>query len=157
RPDNPPTWQPGMPLRFKSDPKAYTWKDAVMGDSHAGAEAVDDFILMKSDGYPTYNFAHIIDDVEMQISHIMHGTEFVSSMPNYLNLYEALEITPPVIAHLPTILREDGRKKLGKRDGAKDLLEYRKEGYLPEAMMNFLASMGWNDGTEQELFTRDEL
>lgn len=153
----PPKWDVGMPLRFKSEPKAYAWHDAVMGDLHAGPEAVDDFILMKSDGYPTYNFAHIIDDADMHITHIMRGQEFIAGMPNYLNLYEALEIAPPVLAHLPHILRPDGRKKLGKRDGAKDLLDYAKDGYLPEAMVNFLASLGWNDGTEQEIFSIEEL
>lgn len=157
RPENPPKWEPGMPLRFKSEPKAYDWHDEVMGNIHTGPEVVDDFILVKADGYPTYNFAHIIDDVDMKITHIMRGQEFVSSVPNYLNLYEALGIKPPVMAHLPQILRPDGTKKLGKRDGAKDILDYAKEGYLPEAMLNFLASLGWNDGTEQEIFSRGEL
>ena len=157
RPVKTPEWKPGLPLRFKSDPKPYQWNDAVMGDSHAGAEAVDDFILIKSDGYPTYNFAHIVDDADMGITHVMRGQEFVANVPNYLNLYEALEIERPTLAHLPQILRPDGRKKLGKRDGAKDILDYAKEGYLPDAMLNFLASLGWNDGTEQELFSRDEL
>ncbi len=157
RPENPPQWKQGMALRFKSEPKAYTWHDAVMGDIHTGPEVVDDIIIVKSDGLPTYNFAHILDDVDMEITHIMRGQEFISSMPNYLNLYEALGVEPPIVAHLPLILGPDGRKKLGKRDGAKDLLDYAKDGYLPEAMVNFLASMGWNDGTEQELFTREEL
>jgi glutamyl-tRNA synthetase len=157
RPEHPPKWEPGMPLRFKSKPTAYSWHDEVMGDIHTGPEVVDDFIIVKADGYPTYNFAHIIDDVDMRITHIMRGQEFVSSVPNYLNLYEALGITPPVMAHLPQILRPDGTKKLGKRDGAKDILDYAKDGYLPEAMLNFLASLGWNDGTEQEIFSKDEL
>lgn len=157
RPESPPTWEPGMPLRFKSEPKAYDWHDEVMGDIHTGPEVVDDFIIVKADGYPTYNFAHIIDDVDMEITHIMRGQEFVSSVPNYLNLYDALGVKPPIMAHLPQILGPDGRKKLGKRDGAKDILDYAKEGYLPEAMLNFLASLGWNDGTEQEIFSKEEL
>jgi glutamyl-tRNA synthetase len=157
RPENPPTWELGMPLRFKSTPKAYTWQDAVMGELSAGEDAVDDFILLKSDGLPTYNFAHIVDDAEMEITHVIRGIEYISSMPKYLNLYEALELTPPVLAHVPHIMNEQGNKKLSKRDGAKSILDYRSEGYLPEAMLNFLASMGWNDGTEQEVFTRDEL
>jgi glutamyl/glutaminyl-tRNA synthetase len=78
-------------------------------------------------------------------------------MPNYLNLYEALNLTPPVFATVPHILNETGNKKLGKRDGAKDVLEYLKEGFLPEALVNFIASLGWNDGTEQEVFSLDEL
>lgn len=157
RPENPPDWDGTTPLRFKSEPKDYQWHDAVMGDLHAGAEAIDDFILVKSDGYPTYNFAHIIDDLLMQCTHVIRAQEFISSVPNYLNLYEALEIDRPILATLPPILGPDGKKKLSKRDGAKDLLDYAKEGYLPEAMLNFLASMGWNDGTEQELFSREEL
>lgn len=157
RPENPPTWEPGMPLRFLSEPKVYTWQDAVMGELSAGEEAVDDFILLKSDGLPTYNFAHVVDDAEMEITHVIRGLEYISSQPKYLNLYEALEITPPVLAHVPHIMNEQGNKKLGKRDGAKSILDYRDEGYLPEAILNFLASMGWNDGTEQEIFTHDEL
>jgi glutamyl-tRNA synthetase len=157
RPENPPVWDGTKPLRFKSDPKAYQWKDAVMGDLHAGAEAIDDFILIKSDGFPTYNFAHIIDDHEMQVSHVIRGQEFISSVPNYLNLYEALEFERPVLATMPHILGPDGRKKLSKRDGAKDVLDYFADGYLVEAVVNFIASLGWNDGTEQEIFTREEL
>ncbi|HVX58330.1 MAG TPA: glutamate--tRNA ligase family protein, partial [Candidatus Saccharimonadales bacterium] len=109
------------------------------------------------DGYPTYNFAHIIDDAEMEISHVIRGQEFLASVPNYLNLYEALGIKQPVLATMPHILGPDGNKKLSKRDGAKDVLDYIREGYLPDAMVNFIASLGWNDGTEQEIFSRDEL
>ncbi len=157
RPENPPVWDGSMPLRFKSDPKAYEWHDEVMGDLHAGAEVIDDFILIKSDGYPTYNFAHIVDDAEMKITHVIRGQEFISSTPNYLNLYEALSVEKPIYATMPHILNEQGNKKLGKRDGARDVLSYTDEGYLPETMLSFIASLGWNDGTEQEVFTRDEL
>ena len=158
RPSNPPKWDGTQPLRFKSDPKDYTWEDAIMGELSAGADAIDDFVLMKSDGYPTYNFAHIVDDHEMKITHVIRGQEYVSSIPNYLNLYEAFDINPPVLAHMPHILNETGNKKLGKRDGAKDAMEYLdKEGILVEALDNFLASMGWNDGTEQEIFSMKEL
>ena len=157
RPENPPKWEIGMPLRFLSEPKAYQWHDAVMGDLSAGEEAVDDFILLKSDGLPTYNFAHIVDDEEMQITHIIRGSEYIASVPKYMNLREALGIGVPVLAHVPHIMAADGKRKLSKRDGAKSILDYRDEGYLPEAMLNFLASMGWNDGTEQEIFTKEEL
>jgi glutamyl-tRNA synthetase len=157
RPDNPPAWDGSTPLRFKSEPKAYQWHDEVMGDLSTGPEVIDDFILIKSDSYPTYNFAHIIDDLEMEISHIIRGQEFISSLPNYLNLYEALSIKPPVLATMPHITGPGGNKKLSKRDGAKDILDYVREGFLPEAMRNFIASMGWNDGTEQEIFTTEEL
>lgn len=157
RPENPPTWDGTTPLRFKSDPKSYEWPDAVMGDLHAGAEAIDDFILVKSDGFPTYNFAHIVDDHEMAITHVIRGQEFIASVPNYLNLYEALGFERPVLATMPHILNEQGNKKLSKRDGAKDVLDYLRDGYLVEAMINFIASLGWNDGTTQEIFSREEL
>jgi glutamyl-tRNA synthetase len=157
RPQNPPTWDGSQPLRLKSDPKEYSWHDEVMGDLNTGPEVIDDIILIKSDGYPTYNFAHIIDDAEMGISHIIRGQEFIASVPNYLNIYEALEITPPVMATMPHILGPDGKKKLSKRDGAKDVLDYIKAGYLPDALVSFIATLGWNDGSAQEIFSREEL
>jgi len=158
RPENPPEWDGTQPLRFKvTAPKRYTWNDPVMGELSAGPEALDDFILIKADGYPTYNFAHIIDDFEMGVTHVIRGLEYISSTPKYLSLYEALEITPPTLVCLPHIMAPDGRKKLGKRDGAKSVTDYRTDGILPEAMLNFLASMGWNDGTEQEIFSKQEL
>lgn len=158
RPENPPEWKIGMPLRFKTpEIKRYTWHDAVMGELSAGPEALDDFILIKADGLPTYNFAHIVDDFEMKVTHVIRGSEYVASTPKYLSLYEALKIEPPILAHLPHILAPEGNKKLGKRDGAKSVSEYRADGILPEAMLNFLAQLGWNDGTEQEIFTKEEL
>ena len=157
RPENPPAWDGTTPLRFKSMPQDYQWHDEVMGDLHAGKEVVDDFILMKSDGYPTYNFAHIVDDAEMKITHVIRGQEFISSTPNYLNLYEALGVKKPLFATMPHIMNDQGNKKLGKRDGARDVLSYIDEGYLPETMLSFIATLGWNDGTEQEVFTKDEL
>lgn len=157
RPENPPAWDGTQPLRFKAEPKSYTYHDEVMGDITTSPEVVDDFILIKSDGYPTYNFAHIIDDAEMEITHVIRGQEFISSMPNYLALYEALGLVRPIFAHMPHIMNEQGNKKLGKRDGAKDVLDYIRDGYLPETMMSFIATMGWNDGTEQEVFTKAEL
>ncbi len=157
RPENPPTWDGTQPLRFKSEPKNYTWTDAVMGQLSSGPESIDDFILIKGDGFPTYNFCHIVDDAIMQITHVLRSQEFISSTPKFLNLYEALGLERPILATLPYVMAIDGKKKLGKRDGAKDILEYAKEGYLPEAMANFLATLGWNDGTEQEIFTVDEL
>lgn len=151
-------WDGTQPLRFKVPAiKSYTWTDAVRGELTAGEEALDDFILIKSDGYPTYNFAHIIDDLEMGVTHIMRADEFIASTPKFLSLYEALDITPPVFVTLPPILAPEGNKKLGKRDGAKDILEYRNEGYLPEALMNFLAFLGWNPGGEQEIMTTEEI
>lgn len=157
RPENTPEWEIGMPLRFKAEPKEYSWHDEVMGDMHTGPEVLDDIILIKKDGLPTYNFAHIVDDAEMGVTHIMRGVEYLSSMPNYLAIYEALGINHPKFVSLPHILAPTGNKKLGKRDGAKSVVEYRDDGVLPEAMLNYLACLGWNDGTEQEIYTKNEL
>jgi glutamyl-tRNA synthetase len=158
RPQTFGTWDGTRPLRFKvPEVKRYSWHDEVRGDLSAGEEALDDFILIKADGYPTYNFAHIVDDQAMGVTHIMRGDEFISSTPRFLSLYDALELPYPKFVSLPPIMREDKTKKLGKRDGAKDILEYRADGYLPEAMRNFLALIGWNPGTEQELFGTSEL
>ncbi|MFA6251611.1 MAG: glutamate--tRNA ligase [Candidatus Paceibacterota bacterium] len=158
RPENPPIWDGSKPLRLKvPEIKSYKWNDLVYGDLSAGPEALDDFILIKSDGYPTYNFAHVIDDLEMGVTHVMRGQEFISSTPKYLSLYDALGLEHPHFATLPPIMGKDGHKKLGKRDGAKDVLDYPKEGYLPEAMMNFLAFLGWNPGGEKEIYTKEEL
>ncbi len=154
RPENPPTWDGTQALRFKTpEIKHYEWNDLARGELSAGEEALDDFILIKSDGYPTYNFAHIIDDLEMGVTHIFRADEFISSTPKFLSLYDALDIERPHFVTLPPIMGPDGKKKLGKRDGAKDILDYKKEGYLPDAMMNFLAFIGWNPGDEREVFT----
>ncbi|HMR72634.1 MAG TPA: glutamate--tRNA ligase [Candidatus Saccharibacteria bacterium] len=158
RPENPPAWDGSQPLRFKvTDIKRYTWHDPIMGELSAGPEVLDDFILIKADGLPTYNFAHIVDDAEMGVTHVIRGLEYISSIPRYLSLYDALGLTVPVLACMPHIMAPDGKKKLGKRDGAKSVTDYRTDGILPETMLNFLASLGWNDGTEQELFSKDEL
>ncbi len=158
RPENPQAWEHAKnALRFKSEPKSYKWHDLVLGDLSAGEEAVDDFILIKSDGFPTYNFCHIIDDILMEVSHVIRSQEFIASVPKYLNLYDALEVDWPTMATAPFIMGPDGKKKLSKRDGAKDVMDYAREGYLPEAMINFIVSMGWNDGTEQEVFSVEEL
>ena len=157
RPENPPEWEPGMPIRFKTIPKEYSWHDEVMGDMHTGPEVLDDIILIKHDGFPTYNFAHIVDDAEMGVTHVMRGVEYLSSTPNYLALYEAFGLERPKLVSLPHILAPTGNKKLGKRDGAKSVTEYRDDGILAEAMLNYLACLGWNDGTEQEIYTKNEL
>ena len=157
RPANPPAWDGTQPLRFKvTNIKTTQWNDLVYGDLSAGPEALDDFIIIKSDGYPTYNLSHMIDDLEMGVTHIMRADEFIASTPKFLALYEALEITPPLMATLPPIMAPDGKKKLGKRDGAKDILDYKAEGYLPEAMLNFLAFIGWSPRDEREVMTAQE-
>lgn len=158
RPEITEDWDGTKPLRFKvANIKRYTWHDEVRGELTAGEEMLDDFIIIKADGYPTYNFAHIIDDHEMGVTHVMRGQEFIASTPKFLSLYDALEIPYPKFVTMPPIMAADGKKKLGKRDGAKDILEYDREGYLPETMLNFLALIGWNPGGEQEIFSREEL
>ena len=146
-------------LRLKSLPKKREWVDEVRGKLSAGEDSQDDLILIKSDGFPTYNFAHIIDDYLMGITHIFRADEFVASYPNYLNIYEALDIHPPKIVTCPPILASSGKKKLSKRDGAKSVLEYLEEGFLAEGLLNFLALMGWNPGkgNNQEIFTINQL
>jgi len=158
RPENFEKWDGTKPLRFKvNEIKNYKWNDLVFGDLSAGTEALDDFILIKSDGYPTYNFCHIVDDIEMGVTHVIRGQEYVSSIPRFLSLYEALGVTPPIFVCLPHIMGKDGTKKLGKRDGAKDTLDYKKEGYLPEALINFIALLGWHPNNDQEIFTIENL
>lgn len=152
------TYADGQALRFKIPEKKRTeWHDVVWGNLSAGPEALEDFILIKSDGYPTYNFAHVVDDIEMGVTHVVRGQEFISSVPKFLSLYEALAALPPQFVTTPPIMRPDGKKKLSKRDGAKDILEYEKEGYLPQAMQNYLAFLGWNPGGEKEVYTTAEL
>jgi glutamyl-tRNA synthetase len=158
KPEKIEKWHGIKPLRFKvPEIKSYKWHDEVFGDLSAGPEALDDFILIKSDGYPTYNFCHIVDDIEMKVNYVIRGQEYISSIPKFLSLYEALEVKPPHFICLPHIMGKDGNKKLGKRDGAKDALEYQEEGYLPEAMLNFLALLGWHPSGNQEIFSIDEL
>lgn len=158
RPETFEKWDGIKPLRFKvPNIKRYEWNDVVFGELSAGEEALDDIILIKGDGYPTYNFAHIVDDIEMGVTHVMRGQEFISSTPKFLSIYEALDIAPPVFVTLPPIMAPNGQKKLGKRDGAKDILDYRKEGYLPETMVNFLAFLGWNPGGDKEVMSVSEI
>lgn len=158
RPTNLKEWDGKAPLRFRVPTvKEFAWEDLVMGTLSAGEEALDDFILIKADGYPTYNFAHVVDDITMRISHVMRGQEFISSTPKFLSLYEALKVTPPVFVTLPPILGETGTKKLSKRDGAKDILDYRTEGYAPQAMLNFLMLLGWHPKEGEEILDLPEL
>jgi len=157
RPENPPKWDGTQALRIKLEPKTWAWHDAVMGDVTMGPEMIDDYIIVKSDGFPTYNFCHIIDDHLMGITHIMRAQEFISSIPRFLATHELLGWEPPINAIMPQVMDETGKRKLSKRHGAKPVLEYRDLGYLPSAMLNFLATIGWNDGTEQEVYTVDEL
>lgn len=144
-------------LRFRIDTEGDTgWDDAIRGKQGVKSDEIDDFVAIKSDGFPTYNFANVIDDHEMEITHVLRGDEFLASTPKHLQVYAALGWEAPQYAHLPPVLGKD-KAKLSKRHGAEDALTYRDRGYLPVAIINFLASLGWNDGTEQEIFTRQEI
>jgi len=157
RPENPPKWDGSQPVRIKLEPKEWSWDDAVMGKMTLGPEMIDDYIILKADGFPTYNFCHIIDDHLMKVTHVTRSQEFISSVPKFLATHEVLGWQSPINLILPQVMDETGRAKLSKRKGAKPVLEYRDMGFLPEAMVNFMATIGWNDGTEQEIYSVDEL
>lgn len=144
-------------VRFKTPLDGQTtFNDLIRGDITFENRTLDDFVLIKSDGYPTYHMANIVDDHLMKISHVLRADEWLASTPKHVLLYDALQITPPLFAHLPMILGED-RSKLSKRHGATALTEYQEMGYLPEAMINFLALLGWSLDEKTELFSREEL
>ncbi len=132
------------------------WQDAVHRQVEFPSNVLEDFIITKSDGFPTYHFASVVDDHDMQISHVIRGDEWISSTPKHLLLYEALGWQPPEFVHLPPILGSN-HKKLSKRDGAKSIMEYIDEGYLPEALISFMALLGWSPKSNQEIFTLTEL
>src|SRR6202140_4512423 len=133
-----------------------TLQDLVMGTVTFRNDTLDDHVLLKSDGYPTYHLAFAVDDHEMRISHIIRGDGWLPSAPKHLLLFQAFNWLPPAFAHLPLVLGPD-KKPLAKRHGAKDVLEYREAGYLPEAVDNFIAFLGWSPGTDQDIFTMDQL
>lgn len=133
-----------------------TFHDLIRGDITFQNSELDDLVLLKSDGYPTYHLANIVDDHLMKISHVMRADEWLSSTPRHVLLYSAFGWEPPLYAHLPMILGPD-KSKLSKRHGATSIIEYRDEGYLPEAMVNFLALLGWALDDKTEIMSRDEL
>lgn len=145
-------------LRLRVPEGETRWRDEVYGDISWKNTELDDFVLMKSDNSPAYNFACVVDDALMQISHVIRGEDGLSNTPRQLLIYHALEIEPPLFAHLPFLLSPK-RKKLSKRDMGANLLENRDKGIAPEAMISYLALLGWNPGggETQELFTRAEL
>jgi len=133
-----------------------TVKDMVRGDIEFQNEMIDDQILIKSDGFPTYHLANVVDDHLMEISHVIRGEEWLISTPKHLLLYQYLDWEPPLFAHLPLLLNAD-RSKLSKRQGDVTVEDYREKGYLPQALVNFVALLGWNRGDDQEIFTIDQL
>ncbi len=133
-----------------------SWDDIVHGQVSFSSSVLDDFVIVKSDGFPTYHFASVIDDHQMKISHVIRGDEWISSTPKHLLLYEAFGWSPPSYVHIPPILGQN-KQKLSKREGAKSVVEYIQEGYIPEAIINFLALLGWMPKGDRELFSLDEL
>jgi glutamyl-tRNA synthetase len=132
------------------------WEDRIRGEVCFDYADVDDSVLLKSDGFPTYHLANVVDDHLMEVSDVIRAEEWIPSTPKHLALYAAFGWTPPRFAHVPIVLGED-RLKLSKRRGARNVLEYRDLGYLPEALVNAMALLGWSSGTEDEVFSRDEL
>ena len=144
-------------VRFKTPLEGETaFDDLIYGRVTFKHETLDDFVLLKSDGYPTYHLANIVDDHLMAISHVLRAEEWLSSTPRHVLLYQALNWQPPRFAHLPMILGPD-RAKLSKRHGATNINEYQQQGYLPDAMVNFLALLGWSLDDRTELLSREEL
>ncbi len=144
-------------VRFKTPVQGETsFTDVIWGDVKFENRGIDDFVLLKSDGYPTYHLANVVDDHAMQISHVLRAEEWISSTPRHKMLYRALGYEPPVYAHLPMILGPD-RSKLSKRHGAVSITEYEDQGYLPETMLNFLALLGWSLDDKTEIMSRDTI
>ncbi|MBY4896226.1 glutamate--tRNA ligase [Cupriavidus sp. AU9028] len=130
------------------------WDDAVKGRIEISNDELDDLVIARPDGTPTYNFCVVVDDMDMRITHVIRGDDHVNNTPRQINIIEALGGTPPVYAHLPTVLNEQG-EKMSKRHGAKAVTWYRDEGYLPEAVVNYLARLGWAHG-DAEIFSREQ-
>ncbi len=144
-------------IRFKVPLEGQTmFHDIVYGDVTFENNTIDDFVMLKSDGYPTYHLANVVDDHSMKISHVIRAEEWISSTPRHMMMYKALGYDPPEYVHHPMLVGAD-RAKLSKRHGSVSLLEYREKGYLPEAMFNFLALMGWSLDDKTEIMTRRQL
>ena len=143
-------------LRFKNPLEGeVTWNDLVKGPVTVSNEELDDLVLLRADGVPTYNFGVVVDDIDMSITHVIRGDDHVNNTPRQINLYRALGAGLPNFAHVPMILGHDGQR-LSKRHGAVNVMQYKEEGFLPDAMVNYLARLGWSHGDE-EIFSRGEL
>jgi glutamyl-tRNA synthetase len=143
-------------VRFLSPPGRTAWNDAVYGEISFENTDIEDFIIMRTDGTPIYNMAVVSDDVDMRITHVIRGDDHISNTPKQILLYQALGAEVPVFAHVPMILGPDG-KRLSKRHGATAIGEYETQGILPDAMINFLALLGWSPGDDEEILDREEL
>ena len=142
-------------LRFKTPLSgAVIWDDKVKGHISISNTELDDLVIARPDGTPTYNFCVVVDDIDMAITHVIRGDDHVNNTPRQIHIFQALGHVPPVYAHLPTVLNEQG-DKLSKRTGAKPVTQFRDEGFLPEAMVNYLARLGWSHG-DDEIFSREQ-
>jgi glutamyl-tRNA synthetase len=140
-------------LRFRNPHGGVVaWDDKVKGRIEIGNDELDDLVIARPDGTPTYNFCVVVDDIDMAITHVIRGDDHVNNTPRQINIFRALGKEPPVYAHLPTVLNEQG-EKMSKRNGAKPVTQFRDEGFLPDAMVNYLARLGWSHG-DDEIFTR---
>jgi len=140
-------------LRFKNPQGgSVVWEDKVKGRIEISNDELDDLVIARPDGTPTYNFCVVVDDIDMAITHVIRGDDHVNNTPRQINIFQALGKDTPVYAHLPTVLNEQG-EKMSKRNGAKPVTQYRDEGYLPDAMVNYLARLGWSHG-DDEIFSR---
>ncbi|MDZ4224277.1 MAG: glutamate--tRNA ligase, partial [bacterium] len=143
-------------IRFKAPQEGnLTFNDICRGEITFNREELDDMIIARTDGSPTYNFTVVVDDVTLKITHVIRGDDHLNKTPRQIQLYEALNYPIPHFAHLPMILGPD-KQKLSKRHGAVSVIEYKTYGFLPEAMLNYLARLGWSHG-DQEIFTKEEL
>ncbi|MFA5629519.1 MAG: glutamate--tRNA ligase [Dehalococcoidales bacterium] len=152
-------WMSGIKrvVRFRTPVSGKTtFHDIIRGDVTFDNSTIDDFVILKSDGYPTYHLASIVDDNEMKITHVLRAEEWLSSTPRHLLMYKAMGYNPPEFAHLPMLLGTD-RSKLSKRHGSVSIMEYKEQGYLPEAMVNFLSLLGWSLDGKTELMTVKEI
>ena len=140
-------------LRFRNpEGGVVAWDDKVKGRIEIRNDELDDLVIARPDGTPTYNFCVVVDDIDMAITHVIRGDDHVNNTPRQINIFRALQVEPPVYAHLPTVLNADG-EKMSKRNGAKAVTQYRDEGFLAEAFVNYLARLGWSHG-DDEIFSR---
>jgi len=143
-------------IRFKVPPGKTTFTDSVHGPIEFDNEHIESFVVLRSDTHPTYHLSVVVDDIDMAVTHVVRGDDHISNTPKQVLLYHAFGRTPPAFAHVPLIMGPD-KQRLSKRHGATSVMEYEKQGYIPEAMVNFLALLGWGTGSNDELFTKDEL
>jgi glutamyl-tRNA synthetase len=143
-------------IRFKVPRGMTAFDDVVHGRIEFDPRSIEDFVVLRSDHYPTYHLSVVVDDIDMAITHVIRGDDHISNTPKHLLLFDALGAAPPVFAHVPLILGAD-KKRLSKRHGATSVTEYRRQGYLPQAMVNFLALLGWSPGDDRQLMSVEKL